>query len=306
MQPSDKSALVVGRAARAAMPVPDAPAVTAAAVEPLRAIDAVDESGALRALQLPMERPLTVVLDGRELVTLMTLGAAPEWLVLGYLRNQRLIDRAGAVHSLAVDWSRCRAEVILRQCPPAAKRDDRPGSGAPATGCALGTEFAEAMRRCALPGEPRVPAAGLPAGAEADAVKRMGRGEILSILETMRGHDAIHRAAGSVHSCALFRKDELWVAVEDVSRHNGIDTITGFMSLHGIEGADKILFSTGRLTAEMVMKAAHNGIPVMISRNGTTAMGYELAAAFGMTLIGRAANRRYLCYLGAGRIDSGA
>ena len=118
----------------------------------------------------------------------------------------------------------------------------------------------------------------------------------------MRRHDAIHRAAGSVHGCALFQGGELWTAVEDVSRHNGVDTITGFMMLHGVDGADKILFTTGRLTGEMVMKAAHNGIPLMISRNGTTAVGYELAAKLGMTLIGRAANRRYLCYVGSERI----
>jgi FdhD protein len=116
----------------------------------------------------------------------------------------------------------------------------------------------------------------------------------------------VHRAAGSVHSCALFQGGELWAAVEDVSRHNGIDTITGFMALHGMHGADKTLFTTGRLTGEMVMKAAHNGIPVMISRNGTTAMGYELAAKLGMTLIGRAANRRYMCYIGAERIGRDA
>jgi FdhD protein len=130
--------------------------------------------------------------------------------------------------------------------------------------------------------------------------------EILAILECMHRHDAVHRAAGSVHSCALFQGGELWAAVEDVSRHNGIDTITGFMALHGMHGADKTLFTTGRLTGEMVMKAAHNGIPVMISRNGTTAMGYELAAKLGMTLIGRAANRRYMCYIGAERIGRDA
>ena len=92
------------------------------------------------------------------------------------------------------------------------------------------------------------------------------------------------------------------MAIEDVSRHNGVDTITGFMRLYGVDGADKMLFTTGRLTAEMVMKAAYHGIPVMVSRNGTTAMGYDLAAKLGMTLIGRAANRRYLCYVGADRI----
>ena len=125
---------------------------------------------------------------------------------------------------------------------------------------------------------------------------------IFAVLDSMRRHDAIHRAAGSVHSCALFQGDALMVAVEDVSRHNGVDMLAGFMRMHGVNGAGKILFSTGRLTGEMVLKAAHNGIPVMISRNGTTASGHELAGKLGMTLIGRAASGRYLCYVGAERI----
>ena len=105
-----------------------------------------------------------------------------------------------------------------------------------------------------------------------------------------------------MHSCALFQGGELCAAVEDVSRHNGVDIITGFMRLHAVGGSDKMLFTTGRLTAEMVMKAAHNGIPVMISRNGATALGYELAGKLGMMLIGRAGKGRYLCYVGAERI----
>ena len=185
-------------------------------------------------------------------------------------------------------------------------------------GCALGTGFGDVMRHLDTGAAKASPAAAA-AGAMVDGAAAVGiagrlrepsisHAEILAILECMRRHDAIHRAAGSVHSCGLFQGGELWAAVEDVSRHNGIDTITGFMALHGMHGADKTLFTTGRLTGEMVMKAAHNGIPVMISRNGTTAMGYELAAKLGMTLIGRAANRRYMCYTGAERIgrDAGA
>lgn len=296
MQPSDISALVLGTAGRAPARVPDAPRLSAASAAPLREIAAVDERGTARSLRLPIERPLTIAVDGRELVTLMTLGAAPEWLVLGYLRNQRFIDDVAALQSIEVDWTKNIARVTSRRqrLGDSAKAAAQGAGAATPLGCALGTGFSDVMRH-------------LDAGAvKASAAPSISHAEILAILECMHRHDAVHRAAGSVHSCALFQGGELWAAVEDVSRHNGIDTITGFMALHGLQGADKTLFTTGRLTGEMVMKAAHNGIPVMISRNGTTAMGYELAAKLGMTLIGRAANRRYMCYIGAERIGRDA
>jgi FdhD protein len=297
MQSSDISALVLGTAGRAPARVPDAPRLSAASAAPLREIAAVDERGTARSLYLPIERPLTIAVDGRELVTLMTLGAAPEWLVLGYLRNQRFIDDVAALQSIEVDWTQNIARVTSRQdrLDESVTAAAQGAAAATPLGCALGTGFSDVMRHLdagAAPGRLQEPS--------------ISHAEILAILECMHRHDAIHRAAGSVHSCALFQGGELWAAVEDVSRHNGIDTITGYMALHGVHGADKSLFTTGRLTGEMVMKAAHNGIPVMISRNGTTAMGYELAAKLGMTLIGRAANRRYVCYIGAERIGRDA
>jgi FdhD protein len=314
MQPSDISALVLGAAGRASARVPDAPRLSAASAAPLRKIAAVDERGTARSPYLPIERPLTIAVDGRELVTLMTLGAAPEWLVLGYLRNQRFIDDVAALQSIEVDWTKNIARVTSRQesLDESVKAATQGAGAATPLGCALGTGFSDVMRHLDA-GAAKASAAGAVVDGAA-AVAAPGRlqepsishAEILAILECMRRHDAVHRAAGSVHSCALFQGGELWAAVEDVSRHNGVDTITGFMALHGIHGAGKTLFTTGRLTGEMVMKAAHNGIPVMISRNGTTAMGYELAAKLGMTLIGRAANRRYMCYIGAERIGRDA
>jgi FdhD protein len=306
MQPSDICALVLGTAGRAPARVPDAPRLSAASATPLREIAAFDERGTARSLYLPIERPLTIAVDGRELVTLMTLGAAPEWLVLGYLRNQRFIDDVAALQSIEVDWTKNIARVTSRQerLAESVKAAAQGAGAATPLGCALGTGFNDVMRHLDA-------GAAKAAAAAVDAPGRIqepsiSHAEILAILECMRRHDAVHRAAGSVHSCALFQGGELWAAVEDVSRHNGIDTITGFMALHGMHGADKALFTTGRLTGEMVMKAAHNGIPVMISRNGITAMGYELAAKLGMTLIGRAANRRYTCFIGAERIGRDA
>ena len=313
MQPSDLSALVLGAAGRAAVPLPDAPRLSAASAAPLRAIAAVDERGTARSLRLPIERPLTIAVDGREIVTLMTLGAAPEWLVLGYLRNQRFIDDVAALQSIEVDWTKNIARVTSRQekLGQSAQAVAPGPAAATSLGCALGTGFSDVMRHFeagATKGSATAVAlgaalAGAPGRLQEPAISHT---EILRILDYMHHYDAVHRAAGSVHSCALFQGGELWAAVEDVSRHNGVDTITGFMALHGVRGADKTLFTTGRLTGEMVMKAAHNGIPVMISRNGTKAMGYELAAKLCMTLIGRAANRRYLCYIGADRIGRDA
>jgi FdhD protein len=289
MEPNDFSALVLGPAGRALAAVVGAPRLSAASAAPLREIAAGDEHGGTQSLYLPIERPLTLVLDGRETVTLLTLGAAPEWLALGYLANQRLIEDVSEIRSIEVDWSRGLAHILRHAEDGPLSSGGNPGRepGA-ALGCGLGTAFGDGLRR-------------FDALAPVSAAT-LSQTVLFRVLDSMRQHDAIHRAAGSVHSCALFQAGELCVAVEDVSRHNGVDIITGFMRLFAVDGSDKMLFTTGRLTAEMVMKAAHNGIPVMISRNGATALGYEMAGKLGMTLIGRAGKGRYLCYVGAERI----
>jgi FdhD protein len=286
---SDVMAWVIQPAAAAKRPVPNAPQVTAASCDALREISIVDEQGDRRPIYVPAERPLTVFLDGRELVTLMTLGACPEMLVLGYLRNQRLIGDVTMIESLAVDWNTGSATVTTRAGISGGGTGAAPGIVG--TACALGTVFGELMMQ--------VESGALPQAESA----RISRSTLLQVLDTMRLHDAIHRAAGSVHSCALFQGTDLLVSIEDVSRHNGLDIVAGWMAFHGVAGGDKILFTTGRLTSEMVMKAAHNGLPIVVSRNGVTAMGRDLAAKMGMTLFGRAANRRFLCYVGAERFD---
>jgi FdhD protein len=286
---SDVIAWVIQPAAAAMRPVPDAPRVTTASCAPLREIMIVDEQGDHRPIYVPAERPLTIFLDGRELVTLMTLGAWPEMLVLGYLRNQRLIDDVAMIESIAVDWNSGSAAVATRTGIRGGGAGAAPGIVG--TACGLGTVFSDLMMQ--------MKASALP---QAEST-RISRSTLLHVLDTMRQHDAVHRAAGSVHSCALFQGAGLLVSVEDVSRHNGLDIVAGWMAFHGVAGSDKILFTTGRLTSEMVMKAAHNGVPIVVSRNGVTAMGRDLAAKLGMILFGRASNRRFLCYLGAERFD---
>jgi FdhD protein len=270
--------------------VPGAPRLTAARAELLREIRILDEYGEHRLIHIPCERPLTVYVDRRELVTLMTLGAMPELLVLGYLRNQRLIERVEQVESVTVDWDVGAAAVRTRD--GVADIEARTARRVVTTGCGQGTVFGsllEDLHGITLPG--------------AD-VARIRQSTLRSMLETMRQQDSIHRKAGSVHGCALFQGAEMLMFVEDVGRHNAIDTIAGWMGLHGIDGGDKAFYTTGRLTSEMVMKAAGLGVPIVVSRNGVTAMGHAMATRLGMTLFGRASNRHFLCYSGFERFDS--
>ncbi len=272
------------------LPVAGAPRLTQARCELLREITVLDEYGQRRQIHIPAERPLTVFVDKRELVTLMTLGACPELLVLGYLRNQRLISAVQDVESVTVDWDVGAAAVRTHAGVPdiAAKTAHRVVT----TGCGQGTVFGDVMTQLHLVELPNAQTA------------RIRQSTLHRMLETMRQQDSIHRKAGSVHGCGLFRGADMLMFVEDVGRHNAIDTIAGWMSLHGVSGHDKAFYTTGRLTSEMVMKAAGLGVPIVVSRNGVTAMGHELASRLGMTLFGRAANRHFLCYTGTERFDS--
>jgi FdhD protein len=276
------------------LPVAGAPRLTQARCELLHEIEVIDEYGTRRSLHIPAERPLTVFVDKRELVTLMTLGECPELLVLGYLLNQHLITSALDVESITVDWDVGAAAVHTHAGVQdiAAKTAHRVVT----TGCGQGTVFGDVMAQ--------IDSVQLPDARTA----RIRQSTIHRMLEAMRQLDSIHRKAGSVHGCALFRipsqVSEMLVFVEDVGRHNAIDTIAGWMALHGVSGADKAFYTTGRLTSEMVMKAARLGVPIIVSRNGVTAMGHQMASRLGMTLFGRASNRHFLCYTGAERFDS--
>ncbi len=274
--------------------VPGAPRLTQAHCELLREIQILDEYGVRRNIHIPAERPLTVFVDKRELVTLMTLGQMPELLVLGYLRNQRLIADVTEVESVTVDWDVGAAAVRTHHgvSDLAAKTEHRVVT----TGCGQGTVFGDVMTQLHTVQLPGFEAA------------RIRQSTLHRMLETMRQQESIHRKAGSVHGCGLFKLGpqgcELQMFVEDVGRHNAIDSIAGWMSMRGVGGADKAFYTTGRLTSEMVMKAAQLGVPIVVSRNGVTAMGHELASRLGMTLFGRAANRHFLCYCGTERFDS--
>jgi FdhD protein len=255
-------------------------------------LEVLDEFGERRRIAIPSERPLTVFVDRRELVTLMTLGAAPELLVLGYLRNQRLVEGPDDVESITVDWDVATAAVKTRG--GIVDLEAKTARRVITTGCGQGTVFGDLMDE--------IDAIELPGVAEPSA--RLSQATLCRLLNAMRVQESTYKSAGSVHGCALFRQDEMLCFVEDVGRHNAIDTIAGWMWLHGVQGPDKIFYTTGRLTSEMVIKSAQMQVPIIVSRSGITQMGLELAQRLQMCLFGRASNRHFICYCGFERFDA--
>jgi FdhD protein len=267
------------------------PRLTHATAPLTREVTVLDEFGAQRRITIPAERALTVFVDNRELVTLMTLGAAPELLVLGYLRNQRLVDAVEDIDSVTVDWEVDAAAVKTRA--GIERFDEKTARRVVTTGCGQGTVFGDLM------GE--LDSLDLPPPHEPSA--RLSQSTLYGLLNAMRLQESTYKSSGSVHGCALFRGSELLMFVEDVGRHNAIDTIAGWMWLNGVAGGDKIFYTTGRLTSEMVIKSAQIGVPVIVSRSGITQMGYELAVKLGLALFGRATNKHFICYCGFDRFD---
>ena len=268
------------------------PRLTHARLPLTRELCAVNEYGELQRVWIPVERALTVYVDNRELVTLMTLGAQPELLVLGYLRNQRLVESVAEIDSVTVDWEVEAAAVATRG--GVQRFEEKTAKRVVTTGCGQGTVFGDLMADLDAI---RLPPASDPRG-------RVSQATLYGLLDAVRRQESTYKSAGSVHGCALFRQDELLMFVEDVGRHNAIDTIAGWMWLHGVDGADKIFYTTGRLTSEMVIKSAQMGVPIVVSRSGITQMGYELARQLGLALFGRATNRHFLCYTGFERFDA--
>ena len=222
----------------------------------------------------------------------MTLGAAPELLVLGYLRNQRLVDSVADLDSITVDWDVNAAAVKTRA--GIERFDEKTAKRVVTTGCGQGTVFGDLMGDL---DSIRLPTADEPSA-------RLSQAALYGLLDAVRRQESTYKSAGSVHGCALFRQGELLTFVEDVGRHNAIDTIAGWMWLNGVEGADKTFYTTGRLTSEMVIKSAQMGVPIIVSRSGITQMGYEVAVRLGLALFGRATNRHFICYCGFDRFDA--
>lgn len=267
------------------------PRLTRAQAPLTQEVDVLDEHGQRQRVAIPAERDLTIYVDKRELVTLMTLGAHPEWLVLGYLRNQRLVRSPDEVESVTVDWEVSSAAVRTRA--GIARIEERTARRIVTTGCGQGSVFGALMDEVA---SLRLP----PAVLEQEA--------LYGILEAIRHQESTYKSAGSVHGCALFRGSQMLLFVEDVGRHNAIDTIAGWMWLQGLSALDApqddplVFYTTGRLTSEMVIKSAQMGVAIVVSRSGMTQMGHQVAQQLGLCTVGRALNRRFLCYTGADRL----
>jgi FdhD protein len=300
-------------------------------------IDAVNEHGEQQAVSIPAERALTVYVDKRELVTLMTLGAHPELLVLGYLRNQRLVNDAADIESITVDWDVGAAAVKTRHGIEGI--DEKTSRRVVTTGCGQGSVFGGLMDEVDQISLPR------------DFC--ITQGQLYALVNTIRLKETTYKSAGSVHACALFAltggNPEMLLFVEDVGRHNAIDTIAGWMWMNMAPklatacaslppegaaapavwqsqsrgsclkvdadptpaaacgspppmGAGLVFYTTGRLTSEMVIKSAQMGVPVVVSRSGITQMGHEVAQSVGLCAIGRATHKRFLCYSHAERL----
>ncbi|MEK9951225.1 MAG: formate dehydrogenase accessory sulfurtransferase FdhD [Curvibacter sp.] len=286
------------------------PHLTRASAALTREVAVVNEHGEASTLSIPAERALTVYVDKRELVTLMTLGAQPELLVLGYLRNQRLVRSVEEVESITVDWDVGAAAVKTRE--GIANVEERTAKRVVTTGCGQGSVFGDLMDE--------VDQIALPPDA------RLTQAQLYGIVNAIRLQESTYKSAGSVHGCALFRGEQMLIFVEDVGRHNAIDTIAGWMWMQdqeqastlgtdvsalppegalaprgvspalGMGSADKVFYTTGRLTSEMVIKSAQMGVPIVVSRSGITQMGHAVAERVGLCAIGRATGKHFYCY----------
>ena len=260
-------------------------AMTNASVPVVHEVAIIDELGRQKTSFIPGERSLTIYLDKREVVTLMTLGSAPEALVLGYLRNQRLVESAEDIESIQVDWDTDSAAVKTRRS--SVDIDAITSKRVVTTGCGQGTMFGglmEDMAQIRLPEGPK-----------------LHQAAIVDLLEQIRAHETIYKKAGSVHACAVFERAgddrvRLLHLIEDVGRHNAVDSISGLLWLAKRHGEDLIFFTTGRLTSEMVIKGAQMGIPYLLTRSGVTQMGLELAKKTHLTLLSRCSGKHFEIY----------
>jgi FdhD protein len=261
------------------------PILTNAAKPATFEVEAINERGEMVPTSVAGEHPLTLYVDKRELVTLMTLGHAPEALAIGYLRNQRLVSALEEIEAVQVDWE--TESVAVTTC--ARKELPSFGKKTVTSGCGQGTVFGDLME-------------------EVDQIKlrrdvTLSDADLFILLEKVRKHETIYKQAGAVHGCALASTaGEILMFVEDVGRHNAVDAIAGFMWLDDIDGSDKVFYTTGRLTSEMVIKCAQMRIPFLVSRSGLTQMGYAIAQKVGITMLGRASGRHYLAFSGKERL----
>lgn len=264
------------------------PELSSAGLSPTHPVDAADEFGDTRNMKVAGEFPLTIKVDDKEVVTLMTLGTYPELLALGYLRNQRLVESVEEIKSVQVDWERETAFVTTHSGKGIIDWENKLSKRTVTTGCGQGTIFSCTLDKIY---EKPLPKASI------------RQSTLYGLLGNIAQYNEIYRQAGAVHGCALCEDEEIQLFVEDVGRHNAADTIAGQMWMDGTTGDSKVFYTTGRLTSEIVMKVAHMGIPILLSRSGITYMGLELAQDLRVTMIARAKGRHFLVYNGVDTIE---
>lgn len=250
-----------------------------------RSVTGRDQTGAQVDLSVVEERPLTIYLNAQEIVTAMTIGDYPEYLALGFLRNQRMLGDDDVVTGVDYDDE---LQVVVVRTARQTNHEDKLKKKTRTSGCAVGTVFGDMME--GLEGL-TLPAA------------RLRASWLYALSARINTTPSLYLEAGAIHGTVLCQEDRPLVYMEDVGRHNAVDKIAGWMLQEGVSGADKILYTTGRLTSEMVIKTAHMGIPVLASRSGFTAWGVEIARQVGLTLIGRMRGKRFVCLSGEDRID---
>ena len=254
---------------------------TYAGLTPTFAVQAQDQHNQSRNVNIAGESPLTLLVDGHEVVTLMTLGTHPEELAIGYLRNQRLVEHIDHIVSVTVDWERESVDIKLKDSYAISDWQTKLKKRIVTSGCGQGTVFSCTLDKLYDHRLPKV---------------QLKQSTIYSLLKTIAQYNDIYKAAGAVHGCALCKNDAVLVFIEDVGRHNAADAIAGMMWLDEIDGRDKIFYTTGRLTSEIVMKTAHMGIPILLSRSGITQMGLQLAQDLNVMMIARAKGKAFLVY----------
>lgn len=259
------------------MPQPDDPRLT-------ETVAGIDQNGAPTAVRVPVERTLTLYLNAQEIVTIMTINDYPEYLALGYLLNQNMLKPGDVVTAVDYDDD---LEVVVVRTEIATNYEDKLKKRTLTSGCAQGTAFGDLLETM---NGVRLPAA------------ELRTSWLYTLTQAIKVSPSIYRTAGSIHGCILCEGDRPICYMEDVGRHNAVDKISGWMFRNGVDPADKLMYTTGRLTSEMVIKTVRMGIPILVSRSGFTAWGVDLAQKAGLTLIGRARGKRFVAVSGAERI----
>lgn len=259
------------------LPNPDDPSLS-------RVVEGIDEHGQLKSISVIEERPLTIYLNSQEIVTAMTIGDYPEYLGLGFLLNQGMLKSTDEVTQIDFDEE---LEVVVVRTRQPTDVEDKLEKKTRTSGCAVGTVFGDMMAGLEGLSLPETP---------------VNTSSFYDLSYQVNHTPSLYMSTGAIHGTALCQGPDILAYMEDVGRHNAVDKIAGWMHLNGVSADDKVLYTTGRLTSEMVIKTALMGIPTLISRSGFTAWGVDIAQQVGLTLVGRMRGRKFTCLSGAHRL----